>query len=360
MDQRIRFTKSRDGTRLAYAEAGAGEPLVKTGNWLSHLEYDWDSPVWSHWFRYLTSRHRLVRYDARGCGLSDWDATDLTLDALVADLEAVVDAARLQRFPLLGISQGGAVAIEYALRHPDRVSHLILYGSFGRGWFCSGPRTAQQARSVLGLIELGWGQDNPAFRRVFTELFLPGATAEQQRWFEDLMRVTSKPAVASRVLMAFGDVDLRDRLGEVRAPTLVAHCRQDACIPFKLGRELAGGIPNAEFVELDGKNHILLEAEPAWQRFCQAVDRFLGVSATTHGIAAGRAGDAQRLASLSERERQVLVLVAEGRSNADIAGALFLSEKTVRNHLTNIFDKLDVDSRARAIVLARDHGLAGR
>jgi pimeloyl-ACP methyl ester carboxylesterase/DNA-binding CsgD family transcriptional regulator len=357
MDQKIRFARSRDGTRLAYAESGAGEPLVKTGNWLSHLEFDWESPVWRHWFRFLSSRRRLVRYDARGCGLSDWDVDDLTLDAHVADLEAVVAAAKLERFPLLGISQGGAVAIAYALRHPERVSQLLLFGAFARGWFRAGPRTAQQARSVLGLIEVGWGEDNPAFRHLFTALFVPGATAEQEKWFEDLTRITSTPSIASRVLQGFGEVDLRGQLGDVKVPTLVIHCRDDACIPFKLGRELAIGIPDAELIELDGRNHILLEGEPAWTRFCQAVDQFLGVPAGQPMPSALRV-DARPFATLTEREKQVLGCVAQGHSNAEIASSLYISEKTVRNHLTRIFEKLGVDSRAKAIVLARDHGLS--
>ena len=361
MDQKIRFTKSRDGTRLAYAESGTGEPLVKTGNWLSHLEFDWESPVWRHWFRYFSSRRRLIRYDARGCGLSDWDVTDLTLDAHVADLEAVVDAAKLERFPLLGISQGGSVAVEYSLRHPERVTQLILVGAFARGWFRGSEKAAQHARAVLGLIEVGWGQDNPAFRHVFTQLFIPGATAEQERWFDDLMRITSKPAIAARVLKGFGDVDMRDKLSHVTVPTLVTHCRLDACIPFNLGRGLASSIPGAQFVELEGRNHILLDGEPAWDRFRQAVDSFLEVP-TTARTAPAAAGDDHTglLATLTERERQILERVALGRSNGEIANTLFISEKTVRNHLTNIFEKLGVDSRSKAIVLARDSGLGAR
>jgi len=356
MDQTIRFTTSSDGVRLAYALSGSGTPIVKAANWLSHLEYDWQSPVWRHWFEFLSDRHTLLRYDARGCGLSDWSVTDLSLDAQVADPEAVVAAAGVDQFALLGISQGGSVAIEYACRHPDRVSKLLLFGAFPLGWFRAGPKAAQQARALFDLIEPGWSQENPAFRRVFASLFIPGATSEQEKWFSDLMRITSKPAVAARILSAFGEVDVTARLPAVTAPTLVLHCRQDACISFNLGRELAAGIPGARFVELESGNHILLEGEPAWHRFREAVSEFLD-DTSADAVAPTRPANPAVFAELTARERKVLELVAKGFSNAEIAEGLFISEKTVRNHLTSIFDKLGVDSRARAIVVARDNGI---
>ena len=355
MDQTIRFTNSADGLKLAYASCGSGPPLVKTANWLSHLEYDWQSPVWRHWFRYLASGSTLLRYDARGCGLSDWSANDFSLDAQVADLEAVVEAAGVSRFALLGISQGGSIAIEYACRHPDKVTHVVLLGAFARGWMVADPKVAQKARALFDLIEAGWGQENPVFREVFTSLFIPGATQEQQQWFTDLMRVTSKPAIAANILRAYSTLDIRSRLADVRTPTLVAHCRKDACIPFELGRELAAGIPNARFAELDSRNHVLLESEPAWARFCALLDEFC--DRRTAPPAVSPATDSAALSGLTERERKILALVAAGLSNAEIGGKLFISEKTVRNHLTRIFDKLGVHSRARAIVLARDAGL---
>jgi pimeloyl-ACP methyl ester carboxylesterase/DNA-binding CsgD family transcriptional regulator len=361
MNQSIRFTQSRDGLRLAYATCGSGPPLLKTGNWLSHLELDWQSPVWSPWFHFLARGSTLLRYDARGCGLSDWNATDLTLDAQVADLEAVVDAAGADRFALLGISQGGAVAIEYACRHPEKVSQLVLFGAFAKGWLVAGDKLAQNARALFDLIETGWNEENPAFRQVFTSLFLPEASAEQQHSFGELMRLTSKPSVAASILRNYGVVDIMSRLADVRAPTLVLHCQRDACIPFALGRALAAGIQGARFVGLDSRNHILLETEPAWPRFCEEVDSFLGRrSATVAEAGATEARpsvDPQRFEELTPKERRVLALVAEGLSNGEIAAKLFLSEKTVRNHLTRIFDKLGVNSRARAIVLAREGGL---
>lgn len=355
MDQTIRFTTGQGGTKLAYAVCGSGPPLVKTGNWLSHLEFDWSGPVWSHWFRFLASGSTLVRYDARGCGLSDWNATDLSLDAQVADLEAVVAAADTGRFPLFGMSQGGTVAIEYACRHPERVSHLVLFGAFARGWFVAGGKLEQSAKALFDLIETGWGSDNPAFRKVFTALFLPEASGEQERWFGEAMRVTSKPEIAASILRTYGMIDLSHRLADVRVPTLVVHSRQDACIPFRLGRELATGIAGARFLALDSRNHVLLEDEPAWPVFCREFDAFLGRRA---GPVQSVAVDERRFAALTERERKVLSLVAAGLSNGEIAAKLFLSEKTVRNHLTRIFDKLGVQTRSRAIVVAREAGLS--
>jgi pimeloyl-ACP methyl ester carboxylesterase/DNA-binding SARP family transcriptional activator len=274
--QDLRFSTARDGVRLAYATVGAGPPLVKTANWLNHLEYDWESPVWRHFFRALANDHTFIRYDSRGNGLSDWDAEDLSLDALVADLEAVVDAAGLERFPLLGVSQGCAVSIEYAVRHPERVTRLILYGGYARGWrLHDRHEVVEQTEAQLVLTRTGWGRDNPAYRQMFTSLFIPGATQEQMDWFNELQRITTSPENAARLISAVGDIDVRRRLPLVRPPTLVIHARNDARITLSNGRELAMGIPGARFVILEGQNHILLEQEPAMQRFLAEIRSFL-------------------------------------------------------------------------------------
>src|SRR5262245_5454535 len=275
MDQTIRFTKSADGVRIAYAESGAGNPIVKAPNWLSHLEFDWQSPVWRHWFAFFSTGRRLVRLDARGCGLSDWTVPDFSLDAHVADLEAVVDAAGVERFALLGISMGGPIAIEYTRRHPERVSHLILYGTTSLG-VLRDPATATRARALFDLIPSGWSWDNAAFREVFASIYVPEGTAEQRAWFCDLLRLTTKPDIATRLLDASGDIDVRAILAAIDVPTLVVHARKDAVLGFAQGRELAAAIRGARFVELDSPNHILLEHEPAWARFCEVVDEFLG------------------------------------------------------------------------------------
>ncbi|HLF10787.1 MAG TPA: alpha/beta fold hydrolase [Gammaproteobacteria bacterium] len=349
MDQTIRFLAASDGVRIAYAESGSGPPLVKAANWLSHLEFDWQSPVWRHWFSFLSSRHRLVRYDERGCGLSDWTCDDLSLDRQVADLESVVATVGLERFPLLGISQGGAIAVEYAVRHPESVTHLVLYGSYAQGPYVRGEERARRHRAMMELVRTGWGDDNPAFRQLFACIFIPEAKPEQVRWFGELMARTTNPHMAARILEAFATVDLTARLPHVRCPTIVLHARDDY-VPFEQGRMLAAGIPGARFSALEGRNHILLDDEPAWPRFRAAVHDFLGESIV--GSASAGALD-----DLTVREREILCLVARGHSNLLIGSKLNISEKTVRNHLTSVFDKLQVGSRAQAIVFARDHGV---
>jgi pimeloyl-ACP methyl ester carboxylesterase len=279
-EQTIRFCTSADGVRIAYATIGSGPPLVKVANWLSHLEFDWNSPVWRHWLTELSRSHTLIRYDERGCGLSDWSMEDVSLDAWVRDLEAVVDALGLERFPLLGLSQGGPIAITYAIRHPERVSHLILAGSYARGRLHRGlsGRELEEQKLMIQLAKVGWGTDHPAFRQVFTMMFIPGGSEEHIRWFNELQRISSTPENASRILDAFDHIDVRQAAAQVTAPTLVMHTTGDLRVPFAEGRLLASLIPRSRFVSLDSPNHIVLETEPAWPRLIRAVREFLGVS----------------------------------------------------------------------------------
>jgi pimeloyl-ACP methyl ester carboxylesterase len=274
--QEIRFCTASDGARIAYAAVGNGSPLVKTANWLNHLEYDWQGPIWSHLLQALAARHRLIRYDERGNGLSDWDVGDISLEAFVSDLEAVVDAVGLTKFALLGISQGCAVSILYAVRHPERVTHLILYGGYARGRRKRGAQSEiVQADALIALMREGWGQENPAYRQIFTSRFLPDATPEQARWFNELQRITTSPENAARIRSALDEFDVTDILSEVRVPTLVLHCRNDAVQPLEEGRRMAAGIPGSRFVALEGNNHLILEHEPAWERFLAEFTRFL-------------------------------------------------------------------------------------
>jgi pimeloyl-ACP methyl ester carboxylesterase/DNA-binding winged helix-turn-helix (wHTH) protein len=274
--QEVRFCTAADGVRIAYAEVGAGSPLLKTANWLNHLEYDWQSPIWSHLLHALSADHRLIRYDARGNGLSDWDVEDISFEAFVRDLESVVEATGLERFPLFGISQGCAVSVAYAVRHPERVSHLVLYGGFTRGHRKRGsPGEIERVDAVLTLMRHGWGQENPAFRQIFTTHFMPDGTPEQMRWFNDLQKNTTSPENAVRIRLASGNIDIVDLLPRVRVPTLVLHCRDDAAVSFEEGRRLAAGIPGARFVALEGRNHLILEGEPAWSRLLEEITNFL-------------------------------------------------------------------------------------
>ena len=275
--QQIRFCTAPDNVRIAYATSGTGPPLVKTSNWLTHLEYDWESPVWRHWLRELSRDHTLIRYDERGNGLSDRDAPDLSFDACVRDLETVVDTLELERFPLLGLCKGSAVAIAYAAKHPERVSRLVLYGGFLRG-NATGARTPEEREEAMMLnttMPLAWGRENPAFRQFFAFQFLPEGTPEQHQWFSDLARITTSPEVGAAVRTVAGQIDVTDLADRVRIPTLVLHATGDAFAPFDQGREIASRIGGARFVPLESRNHVLLEEEPACSRFLQEVRTFL-------------------------------------------------------------------------------------
>ncbi|MGH8243523.1 MAG: alpha/beta fold hydrolase [Steroidobacteraceae bacterium] len=346
MKQQVHYVETADHVQLAWAETGRGPPLVKAATWLTHLQYDSESPVWAHWVRFLGDHYRYIRFDERGCGMSDWNAGDLTLQRWVEDLEAVVDAAGIDRpFALLGISQGAATAIRYAVRHPRRVSHLILYGGYAVGGLRSDdPERAAMFRAVMEVVGLGWGSDNPAFRRLFAERFVPEGTAEQLAWFNELCRQTTSPANAVALLQARGDVDVSDELEQVRVPTLVLHANRDQIAPIAQGRLLASRIPGARFVQLDSSNHVLLEHEPAWHEFQDEVLGFTGVVRPEARM------DPARGPVLTAREREALSLLCAGRSNAQIGWELGIAEKTVRNHLSGLYRKLAVRSRAEAIV----------
>ncbi|MCI0713360.1 MAG: alpha/beta fold hydrolase [Chloroflexi bacterium] len=277
LEQRVYFTQSFDGTTLAYALVGNGPPLVKSANYMCHLEYDWQSPIWRHWMEAFASEYTFIRYDERGSGLSDWDVEDVSFDAWVKDLEVVVDTLELDQFPLLGMSQGGPVSIAYAVKHPDKVTHLILYGAYARGWR-NRDLTEQEKREerlILDLIRVGWGKDNPGFRHAFSAYYMPDGSPEQWAAFDELHRRSATPENAARLRETMHSIDVQELCKQVQVPTLVIHCRDDAGVPFVEGRLLASLIPNAQFVSLEGKNHIITENEPAWQGFLQAVDRFL-------------------------------------------------------------------------------------
>ena len=278
LHHQVRFCLASDGTGLAWSRVGDGDglPLVKTANWLNHLDYDFDSPVWRHWIRALARGRSLIRYDERGNGLSDWDTPDISFDAFVDDLASVVDAAELERFDLLAVSQGCCVAIAYAVRHPDRVRRLVLYGGFAAGWRARGDMHELARRdAMMTLMRHGWGQNNPAFRQMYTTLFFPDASQAEMDRFNELQRMTTSPLNAERLSEAFAKMDVRHLLEQVSVPTLVMHAREDAVAPFSVGRAVAAGIPGAQFVALESRNHLLLESEPAWEKFMANISAFL-------------------------------------------------------------------------------------
>lgn len=353
MKQEIQFCSSSDGTRIAFAKAGQGPPLVRVGSWFTHIEVDWESAVWGPWFSALARGRTLLRYDPRGSGLSDRNVDDLSLEAWVGDLEAVVEAAALERFSMIGLCHGGAVAIAYAARHPDRVNRLVLYDSYLQGGYAEGvnDELARQTDALGRMIEVGWGRNAGAFRELFANLLMPEAGQQELRWIGELQHLSASAPDACRLWSAFNAFDVRAEAARVTVPTLVFHVRGDAMVPFEAGRRLASFITGARFVPLEGRNHILMANEKAWNTFRTELDAFLALDEPID------AESVDGLPDLTSRERQVLDHLARGLSNTQIADCLSISEKTVRNHVSNVFSKLDVHHRSQAIVMGRKAGL---
>ena len=359
MNQEIRFCNGLDHTRLAYAKVGQGPPLMKVGNWMSHLEYDWNSPVWQPWLEGWSRYHTFYRYDPRGCGLSDWNVSDFSFDALVSDLETVADAEGLEQFDLFAMSQGGCVSIAYTAKHPERVRKLILYGGYLQGGLSGNPtpEALEEAEFHLKLLKLSWGNPNPAYRQVFTTLLIPEGTPEQYAWFNNLQLISTSPENAMKVRRTFNTVDVREQAKMIKVPTMVIQAKQDASVLFEEGRQTAAHIPGARFTILESKNHVLMRTEPAWPYFWKEFYRFLEVGSESPESKAGISAEDKIWLELSAREREVLRLLAEGNSNLEISRKLVLSEKTIRNYVSNIYEKLQINGRGEAIVLARRVGL---
>ena len=344
--QQIRFCESPDGVRIAYAVSGTGPPLLVSTCWLSHLQHDWESPVWRHFLEDIGRFATIIRYDERGYGLSDWDVTDHSLEARIGDLEAVADHAGFDRFALMGMAQGGPPAIAYTHRHPERVTRLLFYGSYA-GMISAGPETDEDIEAFAQMIKVGWGRPQHHFRRVFTSMMIPGATEEQMRWLDELQRVAAAATTASNALRQRSKADCLPLLPLLDVPTLVLHSVGDQMNDFECGRLLATRIRGARLVPLPSDNHIVLGDEPAWPVLVEEVRRFLALDGAPAPAADG----------LSPREREVVALVAEGRSNEEIAEALVLSVRTVERHLQNAYTKLGVRGpsarAAAAAALAR-------
>jgi pimeloyl-ACP methyl ester carboxylesterase/DNA-binding CsgD family transcriptional regulator len=326
--------------------------MVRAAHWLSHINHETQCPLWAPWLSLFARRHKLTRYDGRGCGLSDRAVEDFSLDRCVEDLEAVVENVKIDRFVLTGATIGAITALAYAARHPERVSHLVLVGGFAVGRSVRNPpdRT-EEAALEFKAIELGWGHDNPAYRQFVTSMLVPDATPQQARSLNELMRLATSPDVAVKRLRPFHSVDLSEIATRIRCPTLIFHSRADARIPFEQGRALAALIPGARFVALDSRNHWVVDTERAWAQFVGEFENFLPDVPRVHDLRNGAA-----LATLTKREMQILDLLAAGLDNVTIGRRLGISEKTVRNGVSIIFSKLAVSGRSQAIVRAREAG----
>jgi pimeloyl-ACP methyl ester carboxylesterase/DNA-binding CsgD family transcriptional regulator len=360
--------------RIAYAVHGQGPPLVVSTCWLSHLQHDWESPVWRHFLEDLGSFATIVRFDERGYGLSDWDVEDFRLEARISDLEAVVDHAGLERFALMGMAQGGPVSIEYTARHPDRVSRLIFYGSYAAQWPDPTPEDIELSDTFLQMTKVGWARPDSAFRRVFTTMMIPSATEEQMCWLDELQRVSASASTAVAAQQERRWADARGSLPLIDVPTLVLHARGDRMNEFDGAVALASGIGGARLVALESDNHIVLQDEPAWRVFVAEVEGFLApereresgseAPATAPGGTPVQAAPADGHAAangidtLSARELEVLRLAARGQDNDEIAAALGLSIRTVERHLQNVYLKLDLrgkSARTAAVVRLLGH-----
>jgi pimeloyl-ACP methyl ester carboxylesterase/DNA-binding CsgD family transcriptional regulator len=353
-NQEIRFCRAADGTRLALAIHGDGPPLVIVSCWLSHLQYDWQSPVWRHFLDDLGELATVIRYDERGFGMSDWDVDDFSLDARVGDLEAILAATGFERFALLGMSGGSAVAMAYAAAHPERISRLILYGTV-----CGVPPSWTEDRfaeeeTFRSMIRVGWAKEDPVFRRVFTSRFIPDASEEQMRWFDDLQRMATSPANAVASRIARQEVDIETEIASIAVPTLVLQAVGDRSTTFDNGVRVSAQIPGARLVPLESRNHILLAEEPAWRVFMAEVSAFLEPDRRAYGAIPGTAG-LSAAEPLSAREIAVLRLAAEGRTNDEIAEHLTLSVRTVERHLSNVYAKLGVGGRAARAAAVADY-----
>jgi pimeloyl-ACP methyl ester carboxylesterase/DNA-binding CsgD family transcriptional regulator len=343
-----------DGAKLAYAVSGEGPPLVMSATWLAHLEHQWRSLAWKPWLDAFTREHSVLRHDSRGCGLSDRNIGKLSFETWVRDLECVVEAANFRRFAMVGTCWGGPIAIEYTARHPEKVTRLVLYGTYARGTQRRGtPNAGERGRVILDLTRLGWAEEDHAFLELWASRFQPGGTWDHRRSWCDQMRAATSAETAIRLFEIAGNTDVRDAARKVKCPVLIVHPERDACVPIGEAQLLAGLIPDSRFVQLDTENHMPLADEPAWEQLVAAVRSFLAEPES-----ARRAHHNElALGGLTPRERAVLEGIAEGLDNSEIAASLRLSEKTVRNHVTRVFDKICVENRYQAIVLAREAGL---
>jgi len=274
-DQQIRFFTASDGVRIAYSIGGQGPVLVRTIHWLNHLDFEWNTPSKRQWLSEIMRHHTLVRYDQRGSGLSDWNVPNFSFERTVQDFAELVDAIGLQEFSILGGCQGAAVAIAYAVRHPDRVLKLIINGTFVNGWPAPGPGAQEHLEAMLNLIRSGWGRDNPAFRQLWTTLFQPDADSVQTAWLNELQRISSSPDNAARMIAEFPNIKILDMLPKISCPTLVLHSRDDGAVPVQEGKLIAARIRGSRFVELPSRSHMVAPGDAAWEEFVEEISTFM-------------------------------------------------------------------------------------
>jgi pimeloyl-ACP methyl ester carboxylesterase/DNA-binding CsgD family transcriptional regulator len=355
LKQDIRFCTTSDNVKLAYAVSGKGPPLVMSASWLTHLEHQWRSMAWRPWLEAFSREHTVLRYDSRGCGLSDRNIGDVSFENWVRDFECVIDASGFERFDLLGTCQGGPIATEYASLHPERVNRMVLYGTYARGRVRRTDKTEElaKARILLDLMQLGWGQENHAFLQVWASQFQPGGTLEHLRSWSEQQRAATTPEMAARLLSVCWNADVTQTARRIECPVLVIHMDRDAVVPIEEGRALAALISDCRFVQLDGENHMPLADEPAWPRLLDEIRSFL----TEPEVVRAPRIKALPLGELTAQERNVLECVARGMDNSEIAVSLGLSQKTVRNYITCVLDKIGVEHRYQAIVQAREMGI---
>ncbi|MCH7906317.1 MAG: alpha/beta fold hydrolase [Chloroflexi bacterium] len=363
MDQKVDFCTTSDGVRICYAQSGSGPPLVKAPNWMTHIQFDLESPVWKHVWEALSRSHTFIRFDQRGSGLSDRNIPEHRFEDWVLDLESVVDAVGLDRFDLLGISQGAPIAVEYAARHPERVKKLVLHGGYALGSQRRPNDTPAEMDALQTLMRIGWGGANPAYRQIFTSRFIPDATREQFEWFNELERISSSPENAAMLVGMFRGIDVQDRTALVKCPTLVTHARDDQVVSSEAGRYLASSIPGAQYVEFEGRNHLILENDPSWPLFINCIEDFLGGnSPPVRPESAATTGSADRrpfhpVERLTARELDVLGLIALGNTNSDIADELVIAPNTVANHVKRILSKTGTSNRTEAAAYAIASGV---
>jgi pimeloyl-ACP methyl ester carboxylesterase/DNA-binding CsgD family transcriptional regulator len=344
----MRFCTSRDGTRIAYAISSNGPPIIRLAGLFTHLEFDRESSIWRPWLGALEKGRLLIRYDARGSGMSDCDGVEFSFERYIEDLEAVAAATGLRRFALFGIGGPAALAVAYAARHPEQVTHLILHAAFTQGRLARATTAPEreEIELILKLMSMGFSDEDPSRRQMIASQFLPDGTAEQLKDFGDLLRVTSTARNTAEFLRAWYTADIRTSLPRVRCPTLVLHPRAGFRVPLEEGRMVAQSIPHARLVPLRTRNTYLPDNDPVWPQVIAEINNFLPVASHR------KPPSLPHLDELTPRERAVFGAVIQGLSNKAIARRLGITDKTVRNHLSSIFRKLDITNRAQLIVQA--------